>query len=59
MTILDDSVEYTAANTTDTIAGFRNTTDYAAFLDRNSDTKYDTIFKAKKTLPQKQILFGL
>ena len=30
---------------------FRNTTDMAAFLDRNSDSKYDTIFRAKKELP--------
>ncbi len=50
--LLDDSVEYIQeTNTTDTIAGFRNTEDVAAFLDRNSDTKFDTIYKAKKDLP--------
>lgn len=51
--LLDDSIEYNeAANITDTIPGFKKTTDYAAFLDRNSDTKYDTIFRAKNELPQ-------
>jgi len=30
---------------------FRSTDDIAAFLDANSDTKFDTIFKAKKDLP--------
>ena len=50
--LLGDTVEYIQErNTTDTIPGFRNTTDMAAFLDRNSDTKFDTIFKAKKDLP--------
>ena len=50
--LLGDSVEYIEeSNTTDTIPGFRNTTDLVAFLDRNSDTKFDTIFKAKKDLP--------
>ena len=50
--LMDDSVEYNeVADRNDTIAGFKGTTDYAAFLDRNSDTKYDTIYKAKKDLP--------
>ncbi|PWL40328.1 peptidylprolyl isomerase [Flagellimonas aquimarina] len=50
--LLNDTVEYSEENdATDTIAGFRNTTDMAAFLDRNSDAKFDTIFKAKKDLP--------
>ena len=50
--LLDNTVEYIQErNTTDTISGFRNTTDMAAFLDRNSDEKFDTIFKAKKDLP--------
>jgi len=49
--LLGNTVEYIQErNTTDTIAGFRNTTNMAAFLDRNSDTKFDTIFKAKKDL---------
>jgi len=34
--------------------GFRNTKDLATFLDsRNSDAKFDTIYKAKKELPVK------
>ncbi len=50
--LLEDSVEYVEeTKTTDTIPGFRNATDLAAFLDRNSDTKFDTIYKAKKDLP--------
>nr|WP_299387630.1 peptidylprolyl isomerase [Allomuricauda sp.] len=50
--LLDDTVEYVQeTNSTDTIPGFRNTNDMAAFLDRNSDTKYDTILKAKNQLP--------
>ena len=50
--LLDDTVEYNAStDRNDTISGFRNTTDLAAFLDRNSDSKYDTIFRAKKELP--------
>ena len=52
VSLLDDTVEYNAStDQNDTIAGFRNTTDITAFLDRNSDSKYDTIFKAKKDLP--------
>ena len=52
ISLLDDTVEYIQeSNTTDTIPGFKNTSDIAAFLDRNSDTKFDTIFKAKKDLP--------
>jgi peptidyl-prolyl cis-trans isomerase D len=34
----------------DTLLGFGNTNDVTAFLDRNSDIKYDTIFKSKKQL---------
>ncbi len=50
--LLEDTVEYVQErDATDTIPGFRNTTDLAAFLDRNSDTKFDTIFKAQKDLP--------
>lgn len=50
--LLNDTVEYLEErNTTDTIPGFKNTQDVAAFLDRNSDTKFDTIFKAKRDLP--------
>ncbi|WP_405384349.1 peptidylprolyl isomerase [Maribacter sp. LLG6340-A2] len=50
--LLDDTVEYNSqTDRNDTILGFRNTKDMAEFLDRNSDTKFDTIFKAKKDLP--------
>ena len=50
--LMDDTVEYIQErNTTDTIPGFKRTTDMMAFLDRNSDIKFDTIFKAKKDLP--------
>lgn len=50
--LLDDTVEYNGeTDRNDTINGFRSATDMIAFLDRNSDTKFDTIFKAKKDLP--------
>lgn len=50
--LLDDSVEYSEAkDANDTILGFRNTNNMAAFLDRYSDSKFDTIFKAIKDLP--------
>ncbi|MEH6745360.1 MAG: peptidylprolyl isomerase [Maribacter arcticus] len=50
--LLDDTVEYNSqTDRNDTIRGFRNAKDVSAFLDRNSDTKFDTIFKAKKNLP--------
>jgi peptidyl-prolyl cis-trans isomerase D len=50
--LLDDTVEYNAQNDrNDTLKGFRNTTDLTAFLDRHSDLKFDTIFKAKNALP--------
>lgn len=51
--LLNDTVEYLEeSDTTDTIPGFTNTRDIASFLDRNSDTKFDTIYKTKKELPQ-------
>ena len=50
--LMDDSVEYSEAkDANDTILGFRNTNNMAAFLDRYSDSKFDTIYKAKKDLP--------
>ena len=50
--LLDDTIEYNSqTDRNDTIRGFRNTKDVAAFLDRYSDTKFDTIYKAKKNLP--------
>ncbi len=52
LSLLEDTVEYNnKTDRNDTIMGFRNTSDYAAFLDRNSDIKFDTIYKAKKDLP--------
>jgi len=51
--LLDNSVEYnTQSDTNDTLVGFRNTNDVAAFLERNSDIQFDALFKAKKDLPQ-------
>ncbi|MFK7813209.1 MAG: peptidylprolyl isomerase [Maribacter sp.] len=50
--LMDNSVEFNATTKqNDTILGFRSATDVNAFLDRNSDIKFDTIFKAKKALP--------
>lgn len=50
--LLEDTVEYSESNDTyDTIPGFRNTKDMVAFLDRNSDSKYDTLFRSKLNLP--------
>ncbi|MUH34870.1 peptidylprolyl isomerase [Zobellia amurskyensis] len=52
--LMDDTVEYNAqTDKNDTIAGFRAATDMAAFLDRNSDIKFDTIYKSKKQLSAK------
>ncbi|MBD0777186.1 peptidylprolyl isomerase [Maribacter sp. ANRC-HE7] len=50
--LLDDTVEYRKdTDRMDTIPGFRNTKDVEDFLDRKSDVKYDTIYRAKKDLP--------
>lgn len=50
--LIGDTVEYSEErDLMDTIAGLRNTKDIAAFLDRNSDIKFDTIYKARKSLP--------
>ena len=50
--LINDSVEYIEErNTTDTIPGFKNTTDYEGYLSRYSDVKFDSIFKAKTELP--------
>ncbi len=49
--LMGDRVEYLEQNDTmDTIPGFKNTSDITAFLDRNSDLKFDTIYKAKRDL---------
>ncbi|MFD0798804.1 peptidylprolyl isomerase [Maribacter chungangensis] len=50
--LLDDTIEYNAqTDRNDTIRGFRNTQDMAAFLSRYSDVQLDTVYKAKKELP--------
>jgi len=50
--LLDDTVEYNSqTDKNDTIRGFSNTTDMVAFLDRYSDIKFDTVYRAKKNLP--------
>lgn len=50
--LLSNRIEYNAQkDANDTILGFSNATDMAAFLDINSDIKFDSIFKAKKDLP--------
>ncbi|HET8736773.1 MAG TPA: peptidylprolyl isomerase [Pricia sp.] len=50
--LMDNTVEYNDQNdANDTIRGFRGTTDMAAFLDRHSDIKFDTVYKTKNQLP--------
>ncbi|SHI93149.1 peptidyl-prolyl cis-trans isomerase D [Arenibacter nanhaiticus] len=52
--LLNDTEVYNAQkDANETIQGFENTTDVAAFLDRNSDIKFDTIYKAKNDLSAK------
>jgi len=52
LALLGNSVEYSAeTDTYDTIPGFLDTRDMADFLDRHSDSKFDTIYKAKTELP--------
>jgi len=49
--LLSDTEEYNEnTGTTEKVAGFLNTTDLGAFLERNSDTTYDTIFRAKNEI---------
>ena len=50
--LMSDRPEYNeSTKQTDTIIGFENTADATDFLDRYSDIKFDTIFKAKTELP--------
>jgi len=50
--LLANTVEYNSTtDRNDTILGFRATKNVSAFLDKFSDTKFDTIYKAKKDLP--------
>ena len=52
--LLNDTQAFNAAkDTTETIKGFRNTTDMVAFLDLNSDVKFDTVYKPKSAFPSK------
>lgn len=52
--LLKDREEYMEeTDTTMMVQGFRNTSDMEAFLDRNSDTKFDTLYKAKNQLPSR------
>jgi len=52
--LLNDTEVYNAQkDANETLQGFSNTTDIAAFLDRNSDIKFDTIYKAKNELSAK------
>ena len=52
--LLEDQLEYNSlTDTNDTIRGFRTTNDIATFIDRYSDVKFDTIYKAKNQLPSK------
>lgn len=48
--LIEDNVNQ-AADTTYVEKQFRNAEDITAFLDRNSDSKFDTIYKTKKDLP--------
>ncbi|MEJ2162803.1 MAG: SurA N-terminal domain-containing protein [Robiginitalea sp.] len=50
--LLEDRMEYREqVDSTVRIPGFRSTADMEAFLDRYSDTKYDTLYRARKDLP--------
>ncbi len=60
--LVGDQMEYMEEmDSTVVIPGFRNTTDMDAFLDRYSDTKYDTVYRAKNELPSQyaDTLMGL
>lgn len=49
--LLSDTEEYNENSaTTEKVAGFLNTTDLAAFLERNSDSAYDTIYRTKNEI---------
>ncbi len=53
LALKSDRIEFnTNSNNTDTIPGFNSTTDYKAFIDSNSDIKYNDTFFIKSQLPQ-------
>lgn len=50
--LIEDRVEYNdVSKLTDTIVGFKNTKDLAAFIERNSEEGFDSIYIAKGRLP--------
>src|SRR5690606_2547573 len=52
LALMGHRVEYSSAtDTNDTLPGFGRAQDMAAFLDRYSDTKFDTIYKSRNELP--------
>lgn len=54
LNLLNDNVEYNAqTDKNDTVLGFREAKNIEVFLDRNSDIKFDTIYKSKRELPAK------
>lgn len=60
--LLNSSVVYNSTTkTNDTVAGFRTTKDVAAFVNANSEIKYDSSYVAKKDLPAEhaEALFNL
>lgn len=60
--LVKDRMEYMEdLDTTVVIPGFRSTPDIEAFLDRYSDTKYDTIYRSRRELPSQfaDTLLGL
>lgn len=60
--LLDDKIVYNPeTKTNDTIAGFRNTTDYIEFVNSNSETPFDSTYYTKADLPAKfsDTLFNL
>lgn len=62
VSLLEDSEEFDEdSNSTVKVAGFKNTDDMSLFLDRHSDIKFDTIYKADTALgyQQKENLLAL
>lgn len=52
--LLNDSESFNEAkDTTEIVRGFRNTQDVTAFLDINSDVKFDTVYKPKTAIVSK------
>lgn len=50
--LLGDRMEYMEElDSTVVIPGFRSTTEMDAFLDRHSDTRYDTVYRSRAELP--------